>query len=87
MLEFAGVERVVLLMDGDEAGKAATKLIKTGVDAYGNEADFKCLGDVFEVKTVRLWTIPIPKKFGDSKLDPGNCPTWILDDVRDRLLV
>lgn len=87
LLEFAGVERVVLLMDGDKAGANATKLIKTGIDAYGNRMDFKPLKEVFEVKTVKLWTMEIEDGFKEDKYDPGNCPRWILEYVRDSLLV
>jgi hypothetical protein len=74
-------------MDGDKAGTNATKLIKTGIDAYGNRMDFKPLKEVFEVKTVKLWTMEIEEGFKEDKYDPGNCPRWILEYVRDSLLV
>jgi hypothetical protein len=49
--------------------------------------DFKPLKEVFEVKTVKLWTMEIEEGFKEDKYDPGNCPRWILEYVRDSLLV
>lgn len=79
MLQFLGVSTIVLMMDGDLAGRKATKLIRTGMDSEGKVVT-PPLTDSFTVKTVRLWNLTDPVT-GDSKYDPGNCPDEILDQV------
>lgn len=85
LLELAGVERVVTLMDGDPAGIEATQKIAPSLQS------------MFEAKIIKLWTIkgsPYLKvenaddpaaEIKKRKLkmwDPGNCPQWILDKIR-----
>jgi len=84
-LEFSGVERLILMMDGDAAGKAATTLLKTGVDSYGNKQDFKPLPQMFDIKTIKLWTLD-DEQGEEGKFDPGNCPEWVLDSIEESLL-
>ena len=85
LLEVAGVERVVLLMDGDDAGIAATESIPPSLRNY------------FIVKIIRLWNIkgspylkykdePEPskaaKRDGVALWDPGNAPESILNKIK-----
>jgi 5S rRNA maturation endonuclease (ribonuclease M5) len=77
----AGVDRIILMMDGDKAGKAASKRILSGVGPDG-EPVAKPLDEEFTVKVVRLWKI---EAANGSKYDPGNCPTDILIKVRKLL--
>jgi hypothetical protein len=85
LLEIAGVESVILLMDGDDAGIAATEKIRPSVRK------------LFTVKTVRLWNItgspylkyadkPEPSKAakqdGVALWDPGNVPESILNKIK-----
>jgi hypothetical protein len=79
LLEFTGATRIVLMMDGDLAGRKATRLITTGLDVNDNQVTPQ-LSTSFSVKTVRLWNADEPG------LDPGNCPLDILRSVR-KLLV
>lgn len=79
LLEFTGATRIILMMDGDTAGRKATRMITTGLDSNGNRVS-PPLSTSFFVKTVRLWYADEPG------LDPGNCPLDILRSVR-KLLV
>lgn len=80
-LEFSGAQRIVLMFDGDDAGKRATRLVKTGHNHDGDKVS-EPLNSIFQVKVVRLWLAEIPEGFPDSKYDPGNCPTDILNQVK-----
>ena len=79
LLEFTSATRIVLMMDGDLAGRKATRMISTGLDVNGNQIA-PPIASSFLVKTVRLWNADEPG------LDPGNCQLDILRSVR-RLLV
>jgi|SRR6478736_5179504 len=85
LLELAGVERLILLMDGDCAGKEATKLLKPRV------------GTMFKIVVLKLWKIKgspyiqfkdeenptkAAKKADVTLWDPGNCPKWILKKIK-----
>lgn len=85
VLELSGATTVILFMDGDCAGKDATKKLK------------KELKSMFDLKILKLWTLPgspyiqfnhLPepskaaKKKGISLWDPGSCPIWILDRIK-----
>jgi len=70
MLELCGVERVVLLLDGDDAGKKATRFLRTGKRTPDAEPVMKPLVDQFQVKVVRLWNLEVPE--GSENPDPGN---------------
>jgi 5S rRNA maturation endonuclease (ribonuclease M5) len=89
LMELAGVERVVSLFDGDDAGIKATD---------NTEDDLRRL---FDLKIVKLWSVkgspykrfahlPEPskaaKEAGVSLWDPGNCPQWIIDKIKSRYL-
>ncbi len=87
LLEDAGVEKLVLSFDGDEAGIAATRAV------YKNCKHF------FDVKYLALWKerVPLMTKSGeqmtkdlgngkkqllwDNELDPFNCPDRFIDAV------
>ena len=80
LLEFSGAERIILMFDGDKAGKAATKLVKTGIQVTGDKVADP-LKSVFNIKIVRLWQLEVPEDFEDKAYDPGNCPEEILEQV------
>ena len=79
LLEMAGISRIILMMDGDVAGRKATKMIMSGLGPDGQQV---CppLPDSFFVKVVRLWLVDSPD--GDMKYDPGNCPLGIVQKVK-----
>ncbi len=73
LLELSGLERVVLLFDGDEAGKNATNLIQDSL--YG----------AMDMKVVELWNYPLPENHKEDKLDPGNMPESMIMKVKKLL--
>lgn len=83
-LEFSGASRIVLMMDGDKAGRAATRLIQTGKDPNGNQRTAR-LDSIFTVKVVRLWNADKMSGSNETKYDPGNCPTDYLVKVKNLL--
>lgn len=83
LLEFAGVSTIILLMDGDEAGKRATRFLTTGKREL--EQVNKPLRDSFVVKIIRLWNISIPEGFPESSYDPGNMPDKFLSKLNKLL--
>ncbi len=72
LLERAGVTKIVLLFDGDEAGEAATELI------------YPTLIDRFEVVVIPLWVWA--EKQGLDKEDPCSMPTFLVKKVRRHLI-
>lgn len=90
LLETHGVERVVVMMDGDDAGIDATNSI------------FPSLQGVFDnVNVIKLWKLKNSpylqvkdceqpskeaKKLGLDLWDPGNCPVSILDKIKELYL-
>ncbi len=85
LLELAGLTQVVLMMDGDCAGKAATEMLRPRLEG------------MFKVSVVRLWAIKgspyrqfkdeaepskAAKVAGVSLWDPGNAPDWVIERVR-----
>lgn len=86
LLEMAGVTRVVLMFDGEEAGKAATKLILTGCKPNQDAPSVTPIRQMFETKVIKLWNMEIPEDLDEEKLDPGNVPESVLDRVKTKLL-
>jgi DNA primase len=93
-LEQSGINNLAIFMDGDDAGRQATKVIRQCVKTHFNV-----------VKVMKLWRDRVPridrktgkqafKKMADGKkkllwdneLDPGNCPRSYLKVVRDSLV-
>jgi len=87
LLELAGVRRVVLLMDGDEAGIKATDKIEAS-----------CSG-MFKVAILKLWDMPgapyrrfldhenptkAAKEAGVELWDPMNCPLHVLERLQHK---
>jgi len=85
LLELAGVEKLILLFDGDDAGKEATELILPKVQF------------MFSVKTLKLWSMKgspyiqfkdeehpskAAKKADVTLWDPGNMPEWIINKIK-----
>lgn len=80
IVEGAGVRRLVLLMDGDKAGKRAT---------YGNPDDknnrgiYEAVKLHFDVVVFKLWKTA--KRLGLKKVDPYSMPIGMVEKVRNRL--
>jgi hypothetical protein len=87
LLEIMGVDRVVLLMDGDDAGIEATTKLRP------------LLRQMFELSVIRLWAIkgspyiqfkdePEPSKAakaaGVELWDPGNAPTQLIHRIKKK---
>lgn len=87
LLEIAGITRVIILMDGDDAGIKATQQIAP------------TLKSMFEIKILKLWSIkgspyitfrnePEPskaaKQAGVTLWDPGNMPIWIVNRIKSK---
>jgi DNA primase len=87
LLEVSGVRRIVLLMDGDEAGINATEKIEAS-----------CAG-MFKTVTMKLWDMEnspyreflehenptkAAKEAGVELWDPMNCPVEVLEKLKDR---
>ncbi|QDH83421.1 DNA primase [Achromobacter phage Motura] len=86
LLELYGIEECVLLFDGDPAGIKATKTALTFLKPH-----YKCT-------VIKLWKLEgspyheykqikskKKRKAFKSKLwDPGNCPEWILDRIKEK---
>jgi DNA primase len=85
-LECAGVKRLIILMDGDEAGIDATEKIKEIANPMFDE-----------VRVIKLWNMKgspyrqfedhenptkAAKEAGVEPWDPGNCPQRILDRIK-----
>jgi DNA primase len=85
LLELAGVRKLILMMDGDCAGREATKLLVPKVE------------NMFKLKVLKLWKIKgspyiqfadednptkAAKKADVTLWDPGNCPEWILKKIK-----
>jgi hypothetical protein len=86
LLEFAGVHRLVLFLDGDDAGKNATRFLRTGYRLVSDpEVTIRPLGETFDLKIIRLWNAKIPEDHPEPKLDPGNVPDRFLNKLK-RLL-
>ena len=87
VLELSGARRIVLLMDGDDAGIAATEKLRAA------------LYQMFDLKIIKLWAIkgspyiqfndqPEPTKAAKeakvSLWDPGSMPQWIIDKLKTK---
>ncbi len=87
LLELAGITRIILMMDGDCAGIAATTMLD------------KALRAMFKVTIFRLWAIAdspyhdfededepskAAKAAGVSLWDPGSVPLKVLEAVKDK---
>lgn len=85
LLELAGVRRLILLLDGDCAGKAATEMLKPKVSG------------MFKVVTLKLWSMEnspyiqfkdeeyptkAAKKADVTLWDPGCMPEWIINRIK-----
>jgi hypothetical protein len=86
MLELSGVKTVVLMMDGDSAGRKATSFLKTGKRLPTEEPVIKPLSTFFKVRTVKLWNYEVPEDFPEDAFDPGNMPTDLLSNIIQPLL-
>lgn len=89
LLEMHGVERCIILMDGDDAGISGTKKV------------FRILKNIIPCVIIKLWQIKgspylqfadlaepskAAKEKGVELYDPGNCPEWILRKIKERYI-
>ena len=65
-----GVERLITAMDGDKAGKRATK---------------KVFASLKSELTVRNFDFSKFESIEESKRDPGGCPTWVLKKLKQKI--
>lgn len=86
LLELHGVKQVLVMMDGDDAGIAASKLV------------IPDLKKLLKVKRIKLWdlkgspyhkyaklkTEEEKKAYKHNLWDPGNCPEWVLDRIKSK---
>ncbi len=86
ILELSGVKTLVLVMDGDEAGKKATSFLKTGKRRQTEEPVIRPLSTFFKIRTVRLWNLEVPEDFPENAFDPGNMPEELLLNIIQPLL-
>lgn len=85
LLELAGVRRLILLLDGDCAGREATKLLKPKIET------------MFKVVALKLWSMEgspyvqfkdeeypskAAKKADVTLWDPGCMPEWIIKRIK-----
>ena len=85
-LEIAGVDQVVLMLDGDKAGRLATRFLKTGKRTPTAEPTIKPLREFFKLRTVRLWNIDVSDDHSEDKYDPGNLPEDMLCKILDTVV-
>lgn len=71
LIEMAGVNRIILMLDGDSAGRKATMEIYPELKMHLN------------TKVIRLWRIA--KKLGKDKVDPCSAPTETIRLVKNSL--
>jgi len=86
-LELSGVSKVVVMMDGDAAGRKATKFLTTGIREGSTEASIRPLKEFFRVKAIRLWKLEVPEDHSESAYDPGNMPTSLIKELLDPCMV
>lgn len=87
LLEVAGVETILTMMDGDDAGIQATRNMRP------------ILRSMFRLKVIKLWEIKgspyiqfkneddptkAAKAEGVTLWDPGNCPQWIINRIQQK---
>jgi hypothetical protein len=83
-LALSGADRIVTCLDGDKAGKSATRLIVTGLPNKDSERrptsppDLRDLLD--EVKTFKLWQYA--ERDGVKDYDPQSMPEDVLEELR-----
>lgn len=87
LLEFSGAKRLNLMLDGDLAGRKATRLLKTGVrlNDQVKEQVAPPLTELFDVTVFKLWEYELPPNFEESAYDPGNCPRSILRELKEQV--
>lgn len=85
LLAMHDVRRCIILMDGDEAGREGAKRV------------YSTLSNFIECKLIKLWAIKgspylqyktsaEAKEAGVELWDPGNCPQWIIDRIKERYI-
>lgn len=87
-LESAGVEQLILFMDGDCAGIKATKLIRTASRGMFESIVSLALWKMKGSPWLKYQDEPEPskaaKEAGEELFDPGNCPEWILHKIKQK---
>ncbi len=72
------------MLDGDDAGKKATRFLRTGKRTPDAEQTITPLKDMFQLRVVKLWNLEVPE--GDESPDPGNLDESTLLDIINPLL-
>ena len=85
LLEFSGARRIILMLDGDAAGRKATKLLYSGVRKFGGTETVVAppLHENFDVQVFKLWEYELLPSFKEKGYDAGNCPRSIIRDLRN----
>lgn len=83
ILEMAGVERLILCMDGDLPGKIATFGGKSK-DGKRIKGIYETVTMHFDVKVVKLWRLA--RKMEVEKIDPYEAPVILLHKLRKMLI-
>ena len=85
LLAMHDVRRCIIFMDGDDAGKEGTLKV------------YKTLSKFLECKVLKLWAMKgspyakaknsaEAKALGLELWDPGNCPQWIINTIKERYI-
>jgi len=88
LLKMTGAERIVLMFDGDEAGKLATDLVYSGKMTRDSKTTrvAEPLKQAFQsTKVVRLWNLE--QQNPEEKNDPGNLPENVLLSILKKVVI
>lgn len=86
LLEMAGIEKIVICLDGDNAGYEAARFLFTGKPSKNSEKPTVApLRESFDCEVFALWDYAVPDDFPDDKFDPGNMPASLVQKLK-RLL-
>lgn len=81
-LELSGVEKLVIMMDGDTAGRQATYFLRSGKRKLTDEQPaITPLREFFKTKIVKLWNLEVDENHFEDKYDPGNLPEETLLEI------
>lgn len=87
-LELSGVERLVVMMDGDSAGKHATSFLVSGKRKPSDEEQaITPLREFFKTKIVKLWNLEVDENHSEDKYDPGNLPEDLLHEILNPIVL
>lgn len=92
LLEQSGAESLALCMDGDSAGKKATRLLYSGMRTSTSRTGERLqqyvappLHELFTTWSFNLWDYEVPEDFPDKGYDPGNMPRSLIRELKTQL--